>query len=191
MRPITCPFLGEKNKQTNKIKESKATIEAGGGKHFKLLKYLMEEKCFSRLFGEREGQMSLITADLLSGLGSGRGRRSSCLLCVLEPGSGMGQGQAMGRRPLNGAVSQQKAQRTQKQTGTLRASPAPMQGLGSGLSKAAWESIDFHPRAEWEPFVGWQPALGSWSPAGRKGRALAQIGGCKAAGFLSRESSIT
>lgn len=97
----------------------------------------------------------------------------------------------MGRRPLNGAVSQQKAQSTHTQTGTLRASPAPMQVLGFGLSTAAREIIDFQPRAEWEPFMGWQPALGSWSPAGRKRRALAQIEGFKAAGFLSRESSIT
>lgn len=46
----------------------------------------MEQKCFLRLFREREGQMSLINTDLLRGLGSGRGRQSSCLSqCTRSP----------------------------------------------------------------------------------------------------------
>ena len=66
---------GKKEKKGNQ----KTTVEAGEGNCFKFLNYLMEQKCFLRLFREREGQMSLINADLLRGLGSGRGRQSSCL----------------------------------------------------------------------------------------------------------------
>lgn len=70
--PIALPFL--KKKEISQ----KTTIEAGGGNCFKFLYYLMEQKCFLRLFREREGQMSLINTDLLRGLGSGKERQSSC-----------------------------------------------------------------------------------------------------------------
>lgn len=78
-------------RKTTKKSQPKTTVEAGGGNCFKFLNYLMEQKCFLRLFREREGQMSLINADLLRGLGSGREKQSSCLFqctrsLVWDPG---------------------------------------------------------------------------------------------------------
>lgn len=85
---MACNFsFSQKKKKVNQ----KATVGASRGNWFKFLNYLMEQKCFMRLFREREGQMSLINADLLRGLGSGKGRQSSCLsqctrVLVWDPG---------------------------------------------------------------------------------------------------------
>lgn len=70
-----CPRTFPKGRKIN----LKTPVEAEGGNCFKFLNYLMEQKCFLKLLREREGQMSLINTDLLRGLGSGRGRESSCL----------------------------------------------------------------------------------------------------------------
>lgn len=72
----------------------------------------------------------------------------------------------MGRRPFNGAVSQQKAQSTHQQTGTLRASPAPTQGWALGCPWHLEKSLTFSQGQNRSPsWGGRQP----WAAGARQG----------------------
>lgn len=90
--PITFPFLKKnpQNQTSERKPTKKTTVEASRGNCFNFLNYLMEQKCFMRLFREREGQMSLIKADLLTErAGKWKGERIQLPVSVhSDPGLG-------------------------------------------------------------------------------------------------------